>query len=47
VAYDLKWNRIHFNPKAGFRLSANDLLVLIGHEYSITHFKDRLESGGL
>ena len=47
VAYDLKWNRIHFNPKGGFRLSGNDLLVLIGHEYSITHFKDRLESGEL
>ncbi|MCW8944708.1 MAG: NAD-binding protein [Sedimenticola sp.] len=47
IAYDLKWKRIHFNPKAGFVLNGNDLLVLIGHEYSITHFKDRLESGAL
>jgi voltage-gated potassium channel len=43
--YDLSQRRLFFNPQADFQLSGGDVLVLIGHRYSIVHFKDRLESG--
>ncbi|MCP3669671.1 MAG: potassium channel protein [Gammaproteobacteria bacterium] len=46
-AYDLTNRRLHFNPQADFMLSGSDVLVLIGHRYSIVHFKERLESGAL
>lgn len=46
-AYELMDRRLHFNPKPDFQLVGNDVLVVIGHAYSITHFKDRLERGDL
>ncbi len=45
--YNLADRWLHFNPKADFLLAGTDVLVLVGHQYSITHFKDRLESGAL
>lgn len=47
TAYDLSDRLLHFNPQAEFLLSGGDVLVLIGHRYSIVHFKDRLESGAI
>jgi voltage-gated potassium channel len=41
--YELRDSALHFNPSPEFVLSAGDTLVLIGHEYSITHFKEQLE----
>jgi voltage-gated potassium channel len=37
----------YFNPSDTFPLQAEDLLVLIGHEYSVIHLRDCLESGSL
>ncbi len=45
--YELSDRRLHFNPQADFLLSGGDVLVLIGHRFSIVHFKDSLESGVL
>lgn len=47
TVYDLSDRRLHFNPQADFLLSGGDVLVLIGHRYSIVHFKDRLQSGAI
>jgi len=47
AVYDLSDRCLHFNPKGDFHLRGTDVLVLVGHQYSITHFKDRLESGAL
>ncbi|MEJ1353480.1 MAG: NAD-binding protein [Candidatus Sedimenticola sp. (ex Thyasira tokunagai)] len=43
--YELRDRSLHFNPQPGFGLVSGDVLVLIGHEYSIIHFKERLEKG--
>lgn len=43
--YELRDRQLHFNPRPEVPLVAGDVLVLIGHEYSITHFKERLERG--
>jgi uncharacterized protein with PhoU and TrkA domain len=29
----------YFNPRADFQLQANDLLVLIGYDVSLNHFR--------
>ncbi len=47
VPYDMKTHSLYFNPKPGFRLHVNDTLLVFGHEYSVVHFKDELESGKL
>lgn len=44
VPYELKARSLYFNPKPGFKLCAEDVLLVFGHEYSVVHFKDRLES---
>ncbi|MET0094123.1 MAG: potassium channel protein, partial [Sedimenticola sp.] len=46
-AYSLLNRQLHFNPDSEFCLSGNDTLVLFGHQFSIVHFKDRLESDSL
>jgi voltage-gated potassium channel len=43
--YELQGRDFFFNPKADFTLKENDLLVLLGHEYSVVHFRDCLERG--
>jgi voltage-gated potassium channel len=43
--YDLQGRSFFFNPNDDFSLKKNDLLVLLGHEYSVVHFRDCLERG--
>jgi voltage-gated potassium channel len=43
--YDLIGRIFFFNPKYNFILKKDDLLVLMGHEYSVVHFRDCLERG--
>jgi voltage-gated potassium channel len=45
--YDLIGRIFFFNPKYNFILKKDDLLVLMGHEYSVVHFRDCLERGTL
>ncbi|MBT2970104.1 MAG: potassium channel protein [gamma proteobacterium symbiont of Ctena orbiculata] len=45
--YDLQGRRFFFNPGKSFILEKDDLLVLLGHEYSVVHFRDCLERGTL
>ena len=45
--YDLQGHCFFFNPKHNFTLKKDDLLVLLGHEYSVVHFRDCLERGTL
>ena len=46
-AFPLQDRHLYFNPVADFKLQGNDLLVIFGHQYSITHFKDLIEKGQL
>lgn len=39
--YELRDTHFYFNPKPAFRLHAHDILMLIGHEASLFHFKER------
>ncbi|MCG7981179.1 MAG: NAD-binding protein [Candidatus Thiodiazotropha lotti] len=45
--FNLNERCFYFNPGERFALQANDLLVLIGHEYSVIHLRDCLERGEL
>jgi voltage-gated potassium channel len=45
--YDMQGRCFFFNPKDDFTLKKDDLLVLMGHEYSVVHFRDCLERGTL
>ncbi|MES9850981.1 MAG: NAD-binding protein [Candidatus Thiodiazotropha sp. L084R] len=45
--FNLKGRCFYFNPKDDFTLVEDDLLVLIGHEYSVIHLRDCLERGTL
>ncbi|MGD9168894.1 MAG: NAD-binding protein, partial [Candidatus Thiodiazotropha sp.] len=45
--YDLKGRCFFFNPKHNFVLKKDDLLVFMGHEYSVVHFRDCLERGSV
>jgi voltage-gated potassium channel len=47
IPYELKARSLYFNPKPDFQLLADDVLLVFGHEYSVVHFKDRMESGKL
>ncbi len=38
--YTLTARRFFFNPGPGFRLKANDLLIVFGHEHSVIHFRE-------
>lgn len=42
-SYDLKSGRFLFNPAGEFVLKPSDVLVVFGHQFSIFHFKDKLE----
>ncbi|WP_245831918.1 potassium channel family protein [Solemya velesiana gill symbiont] len=46
-AYSLLSRQLHFNPGSDFCLNGNDTLVVFGHQFSIVHFKGRLESDSL
>jgi voltage-gated potassium channel len=39
--YELSDAHFYFNPKPAFRLHAHDILMLIGHEASLSRFKER------
>jgi voltage-gated potassium channel len=39
--YELQNAHFYFNPKPGFRLHAHDVLMLIGHQASLSQFKER------
>jgi voltage-gated potassium channel len=39
--YELSDAHFYFNPKPEFRLHAHDILMLIGHEASLSRFKER------
>ncbi len=41
-SFPLKYNHFYFNPNAEFKLQTGDILLIIGHQYSIVHFKDKL-----
>jgi voltage-gated potassium channel len=45
--YDMQGRCFFFNPKGDFILEKDDLLVLMGHEYSVVHLRDCLERGTL
>ncbi|TAN52393.1 MAG: potassium channel protein [Methylococcaceae bacterium] len=45
--YSLRSRFFYFNPAGDFRLHANDILVVFGHEYSINHFKETADKGRL
>jgi voltage-gated potassium channel len=47
TSFNLKDRCFYFNPSEDFTLMADDLLVLIGHEYSVIHLRDCLELGEL
>ncbi len=42
-----KYNHFYFNPNNDFMLQAGDIILVIGHQYSIIHFKDQLALGKL
>jgi voltage-gated potassium channel len=45
--YDLQGRCFFFNPGDGFIFANDDLLVVLGHHYSVVHFRDCLERGVL
>lgn len=45
--FPLEFNHFYFNPDAVFKLQADDIILVIGHQYSIVHFKDKLALGRL
>ncbi len=46
-AFIFKLNHFYFNPSAEFMLQAGDIILVIGHQYSIIHLKDQLAIGKL
>ncbi len=45
--YPLKQQHFYFNPEAYFILRPQDILMVLGREYGITHFRDQIEQSGL
>jgi voltage-gated potassium channel len=45
--FTLKFNHFYFNPDPAFKLQAGDIILVIGHQYSIIHLKDKLALGKL
>ena len=43
-SFELEVQRFYFNPPSDFVLRHNDILVVFGHEFSIRHFREQLES---
>lgn len=46
-SFALKFNHFYFNPDPAFKLQAGDTILVIGHQYSIIHLKDKLALGRL
>lgn len=46
-AYKVKNEHFYFNPDPQFIVQANDMLVVLGREYSISYFRNSLEKSGL
>jgi voltage-gated potassium channel len=44
--YEVAGKRFYFNPQPGFRLHAHDILVLIGYDVSLSHFRARQRQAG-
>lgn len=47
TSYRLSEHHFHFNPGSDFVLRDGDIMVLFGHEASVSHFKQQLEAGRL
>jgi voltage-gated potassium channel len=45
--YKVQNRHFYFNPPGEFHLQNNDILVLLGREYSIDYFKDQIEKSTL
>ena len=45
--YKIKNQHFYFNPEAHFELLAEDILVVLGRDYSIEHFQDQIEKSRL
>ena len=45
--FTLKLNHFYFNPDPTFKLQSGDIILVIGHQYSIVHLKDKLALGKL
>ncbi len=45
--YPIKHQHFYFNPPAGFKLQANDIVVVLGRDVSISHFRDQVEQSHL
>ncbi len=45
--FTLKFNHFYFNPEPVFKLQSGDKILVIGHQYSIVHLKDKLALGRL
>jgi voltage-gated potassium channel len=45
--YQLKHQHFYFNPASNFLLQAQDILVVMGREYSVDHFRDQIEQSRL
>ena len=45
--FALKLNHFYFNPDSSFKLQVGDIILVIGHQYSIVHFKEKLALGRL
>jgi len=43
--FDLESRRFQFNPGADFVLLGNDMLLVFGHKYSVSHMRQQLRSG--
>lgn len=43
--FDLESQRFQFNPGADFVLLGNDILLVFGHKYSVSHMRQQLKSG--
>ena len=43
--FNLTSHCFYFNPEAQFQLQAGDIILVIGHQYSIIHFKDKVALG--
>lgn len=45
--YKVKNQHFYFNPENDFELQDNDIIVVLGREYSIEHFQDQIEKSRL
>jgi voltage-gated potassium channel len=45
--YKLKNQHFYFNPQKQFELQEQDIVVVLGREYTIEHFQDQIEKSRL